>query len=195
MRRKIMKKNHNRLDPDGRGARTRQILNIPEEVTTSDYLVNNGFSSRTPQGWIKSGRLSLAVIEQEVIYETRHLVIEIGRLIDNYEIALTTGKLTEADTIQKEKAQLIWEKVDLIHRAVPALHAQREHQKLQTARASKPRKLTEAQHARIARQYLEGKENGEGYGLTKALASHYNVSTTTIRNIINKITLENKRIK
>lgn len=188
-----MKKTHNRFDPEGIDAWTRKYLEIPDNMTTSDYLVANGFSIQTTAGKIKVAQLTVASLEPMVTYETQHLFIEMKSIIDSYEQAFKSHTLSDIDEVKMEKAHLLCQSIELIRRTLPVVNAQKEYKKIQSERASKPRKLTEMQHARIARQYSEGKRNGEGYGLVKALAASYEVSTTTIHTIIKKS--ENNRRK
>lgn len=67
-----------------------------------------------------------------------------------------------------------------------ALAQANNHSKTQSERASKPRKLTEEQHARIASVYWEAKTGGTGYGIGKRLAADFGVSPTTIQTIARK---------
>ena len=190
-----MKKTHNRFDPEGIDAWTRKYLGIPDDMTTSEYLVANGFSSRTVEGKIKQAQLSVASLEPKITFETQHLFIEMKSIIDSYEHAFKTHALTDIDEVKMEKAHLLYNAIELVRHALPAINVQKGYQKIQSERASKPRKLTESQHARIASQYSEGKKNGEGYGLAKSLAAHYNVSTTTIHAIVKKSENNRKKIK
>lgn len=58
--------------------------------------------------------------------------------------------------------------------------------KRQSEIASKPRKTTEKQQENIAKEYWKRKNDGDGYGLTKDLASRNDLSTQAIRNITKK---------
>lgn len=190
-----MKKYDQRKDPTGIEGWTRQYLGIPADVSTSDYLVNNEYAGRTPAAMIKKARLSLAWLEPRIDTDTQHLFIELKSIIDAYENAFKATALSEADEVRMEKALLLWKNIELIQHTVPALQEQKGYKKTQSERASKPRKLSEAQHARIASQYAEGKKNGEGYGLAKSLAARYNVSATTIHTIVKKSENNRKKIK
>ena len=129
---------------------------------------------------------SLAWIETQQTTLTRPIIDEIRKIADAYKYAFETRELTEMDSLYCEKAELLWQKAMTIHEVVPKIEAQKKYKNEQSKRASKPRKLTEDENKRIARQYGEHKSSGTGYGAAKALAATYNVSETTIHNIVRK---------
>jgi hypothetical protein len=67
-----------------------------------------------------------------------------------------------------------------------SMAAQARYSEAQSNRASKPRKLSEAVRHQIVKRYKELVANGGAYGARKLLAGKYNVSETTIGNILNR---------
>lgn len=96
--------------------------------------------------------------------------------------------LTEADKLQLEKAQVLFEQAKALYRLQPSVEAQQRFKKAQSERASKPRAplLDELTRKRIAKRYWDSKQNGTAYGLVKELARQYEVTTTTIQAIVKK---------
>jgi transposase len=97
------------------------------------------------------------------------------------EIARFTAKRDQIVVLLKETC--------LLHHMEPALaaqEAQTAYKHAQSTRASQPRKLDEHQRKRIANRYWEAKQNGTAYGIVKALAREYEVSSNTIQTAVNK---------
>lgn len=61
----------------------------------------------------------------------------------------------------------------------------------QSARASKPRKLSEEQTLRIAKVYWEAKREGGRRGIVKELAREFGVSVTRVQAIAKKLAPDN----
>lgn len=131
-------------------------------------------------------QMSLAWIDTQQIIHALPIIDEFRKIADAYKHAFETRELTEIDSLQCEKAELLLQKAMMIQQTAPIIAAQRKYKNEQSKRASKPRKLTVDENKRIAKQYLESKRDGEGYGAVKALAAKYDVSETTIHNIVKK---------
>lgn len=178
---------------------TRYYYHIDDDERTDAYLVRNGFTKETSFGYIKRMNMALAWIEPQLTANTRPIFDEMKLLMSEYHARFhTTSPLgefvaPEPETVQLESAKALNEKIEMlfnqaktIHRLQPTLDAQEKYKQAQSERASKPRKLTERENERVAKHYWESKENGEGYGVVKALAAKYDVSETTIHNIVKK---------
>jgi hypothetical protein len=184
-------------DPAEMDKWTRYYYHIDNESTDA-YLVRNGFSADTPKGFVKRMNMALAWMESQITVHTRTIVDEIRAITDEYERVTSpiqpfqAGQLslpappTEAATLQREKAEFLFEQAKAMHRLQPALDAQEKYKQAQSDRASKPRKLTENECQRIAKHYWDSKREGTSYGIVKMLAASYDVSETTIHTITKK---------
>jgi len=70
--------------------------------------------------------------------------------------------------------------------AADAIAQVKSHSKAQSQRASMPRKLTEREYEQIRKYYWDSKRDGTSYGVVKQLAARFDVSPTTIQNIVKK---------
>lgn len=175
-------------------SRTRAILGIPKGIKVADYMVDHGYTRHTPHGRVKIHSLALRLIESQVKPHTQRFFDELKAIFDEYEISVANDSVTEVLEIKLQKAQVMYEYMRLVHVAVPAFKELSKFRRAQQTRATKPRKLDEEKEARIFRQYTEGSTNGQLYGLVKRLAGQYDVSSTTIQNVVKKHKNKNAQI-
>ena len=177
---------------------TRTHYKITDE-RTEDFLSRNGFYADTPRGLAKRLDMALAWVQPMTTEQTAPLVKEIKEILSAFErrVSVVVGPeqkielpapLTEADRLQLEKGQVLFEQVMALHRLQPAADAQQKYKQTQRERAKKPRAplLDEDTCKRIAKLYWDSKRDGTSYGLVKHLAGRYEVTSTTIQNIVKK---------
>lgn len=201
----------NRDDPSEIDKWTRDYYRIQEESTDA-FLIRNGFLDDTQAGIVKRLYMGLAWIEPQVTAHTRPLIDEIKSILARYEQSRLVetaehwqpGKtlhmplhesparmvlpppLTEVDTLQLKKGETLFEQARTLHRLQPTLDAQQQYKKAQSKKASIRRKLSEAECVNIAKHYWDCKRDGTAYGVVKMLAGRYEVSTTTINDVVQK---------
>jgi hypothetical protein len=177
----------------------RSYYNIKDESTDA-FLVRNGISADTPQGLVKRMRMALAWLQPQLTDRTRTMYDEIKTIIDDLDRKTSPirpyepGKPldlaqepNEADKAACEKAMFLFEQAKSLHRVESTLAAQEAFRRAQSARASKPRKLDDGMHERIAKAYWALLENGRAVrGGVKALAGRYDLSTEMVRKIAKK---------
>jgi hypothetical protein len=92
--------------------------------------------------------------------------------------------LNEADKLQLEKAQLLFEQAKALYKVQPSVEAQQRLKKAQRERASKLRAFeSEDQAKRAASAYHAIKAGRASYGGVKALAGRFKVTEATIRAV------------
>jgi hypothetical protein len=110
--------------------------------------------------------MALAWVQPMVTEQTALLVNEIKEILSGFErrvsLVVRPGQtielpppLTEADRLQLEKGQALFEQVMALHRLQPAADAQQKYKQTQRERAKKPRAplLDEDTCHRIAKLY------------------------------------------
>lgn len=193
-----MSRQHDPEDPVEMDRWIRAHFNIKDESTDA-YLVRNGISADTPQGFVKRMRMALAWLQPQLTARTHPIYDEIKTIVDDFDRKTSPirtyvpGKPldraqapTEADTAKCDKAMFLFEQAKSLHRVESTLASQEAFKQAQSARASKPRKLSDEQCKRIAKTYWDSKRNGTSYGLVKELARQYDVTQTTIQNTVKK---------
>lgn len=195
-----MKQPYDPEDPAEMDKWLRAYFNIKDESTDA-FLVRNGISADNPQGFVKRMRMALAWLKPQLTARTSPMYDEIKAIIDEFDRKTSPirpydpGKPldraqepNEADKAACEKAMFLFEQAKSLHRVESSLAAQEAFKQAQSARASKPRKvdLDEETRKRIASRYWTSKKGGTAYGLVKELARQYDVTTTTIQNIVKK---------
>ncbi|MDQ1817458.1 hypothetical protein RBA41_29550 [Massilia sp. CCM 9210] len=184
----------------------RVYFNISDE-TVDAYLFRNGITEDTALGILERLKMALAWIELEATSHSQSVIDTMKSLVAAHEIAspplgfITTvpisgrREITQFQTEEEQYAaakavearfQQLFEQAINLHRLQPSLDASEKYRKEQSARASTPRKLTEAECRRIARQYCDSKADGTSWGVVKRLANQYKVSATTIHNVVKK---------
>lgn len=185
--------------PSAMDAWTRTYFKITKGEATDAYLIRTGVTADTPSGFVKRMNMALAWLWPQLTTRTRPLYDEIRGIVDDYHRKTTnirpyvegqpfdlSAEPTELDAVKCEKAMFLFEQAKELHRVEATLAAQEAFKQSQSARASKPRKLTEEECKRIARVYWESKTDGTGYGVAKMLAAEYGVSATTIHTTAKK---------
>lgn len=188
-----MRKQYDPEDPAEMDKWTREYYKINKDEATDAYLVRTGVTANTPTGWVKRMNMALAWLWPQLTPRTQPLYDEICTIVEDFlpktwlpripvegKNYIPIDEPSELDLAKCEKAMLLFEQTKQLHRAEATLASQEAFKKAQSARASKPRKLSEAACKRIAKRYWECKANGTGYGIAKALAAEYDVSPTTI---------------
>lgn len=182
-------------DPDHPGEMDKWIREYfkIEVGTTESYLIRNGISEDTPDGFIKRMNMALAWLWPQLTPRTRPLYEEIQTIVQEFQQKTSrfrpfvdgqpltiAQEPTEVDAAKCEKAMLLFEQAKQLHKVEATLAAQEAFKKAQSVRASKPRKLDESECRRIAKVYWDSKALGSSYGIAKMLAGEYGVSRTTI---------------
>ena len=191
-----MKNSYDPEDPTEIEKWTRYYYNIEGE-TVDAYLIRKGFTADTPDGAVQRWEMALAWIKPQVTVHTQPIISEMLTIVatcrrdysmirDSSSPRRTEDERHAGAKALDERFQTLFNEAKALHRLQPVLNAQAKYRDEQSKRASRPRKLTEDQHKRIARQYWESKRDGEAYGAVKALAKQYNVSTNTINSIAKK---------
>lgn len=188
-----MSKQYDPEDPAEMDRWTREYYKIKKEEATDAYLVRTGVTADTPTGWVKRMNMALAWLWPQLTPRTQPLYDEIRTIVEEYhqktslirpwvegQKFVAREEPNELDAAKCEKAMFLFDQAKQLHRVEVTLAAQEAFKQAQSARASKPRKLSEAACERIAKRYWESKANGTGYGIAKALAAEYDVSATTI---------------
>jgi len=188
-----MSKQYDPEDPVEMEKWTREYYKIGKNESTDAYLVRTGVTADTPTGWVKRMNMALAWLWPQLTPRTQPLYDEIRTIVEEYhqktslirpwvegQKFVTKEEPNELDAAKCEKAMFLFDQAKQLHRVEVTLAAQEAFKQAQSARASKPRKLSEAACERIAKRYWESKANGTGYGIAKALAAEYDVSATTI---------------
>lgn len=189
-------------DPQAFDMWIRDFYKIKGE-TTNAFLFRNQVTADTLQGFVKRTKLALAWLWPHLTPQIRLLYDEITTIVDEIESEISSmlpsfdGTRADRQKIYREhpsdeerakfdKVRLLFEQAKLLCRLESAQAEQNVFRQAQSARASKPRKLSEASCARIAKRYWESKRNGESYGIVKQLAAEYNVTPTTIHATVKK---------
>jgi len=181
-----------------------------ENEDTDAFLVRKGFLADTPEALAKRLQMAYAWIDPQATPQTRPIIDQIKAILDDFERKTAVDipptwqpsqplvmpqrdvpinlppSLTEVDTLQLEKGQMLFEQAKALHRVHPVAQAQEKYRQAQSERATKPRKLDEAQCKRIAQLYWASHEAGSVYGVAKKLAGMYDVTPATIRATANK---------
>lgn len=125
----------------------------------------------------------------QVTSRTRPLFDEMMALLDALDESY--ADMTDDELFYKREQILhLFEQGNSLIRYEPTLAAQEAFNQAQSARASKPRKLSEAQTQRIAKVYWDTKQEGGRRGLVKELASEFGVSATRVQAIARKFNPE-----
>jgi hypothetical protein len=110
------------------------------------------------------------------------LILKNGRKLDERITAEEADLILDLQRKTANTFQRIWNVTvtgELTNMAI-------KHSNAQSERASKPRKFDSVQqYERIAKRYWDAKQQGTGYGFTKALADEFGVTAQAIRNIVN----------
>jgi hypothetical protein len=110
------------------------------------------------------------------------LILKNGRKLDERITAEEANQILDLQRKTANTFQRIWNVTvtgELTNMAI-------KHSNAQSERASKPRKFDNVQqYERIAKRYWDAKQQGTGYGFTKALADEFGVTPQAIRNIVN----------
>lgn len=189
-----MSKQYDPEDPAEMDKWTRAYFKIKNDEATDAYLVRTGVTADTPDGFAKRMNMALAWLWPHLTLRTQPLYDQIREIVEGYHQKFSLiarfyepgqkyvprTEPTELDGAKCEKAMLLFEQAKELRRMDVSVAAQEAFRQAQSARASKPRKLSEAACERIAKRYCESKTNGTGYGIAKALAAEYDVSATTI---------------
>jgi Mg2+ and Co2+ transporter CorA len=121
---------------------------------------------------------------------TRPLYDEMITLLDALDDTL--HEMSEDKLLyNKEQVMHLFEQANSLIRYEPTLAAQEAFNQAQSARASKPRKLSEEQTLRIAKVYWEAKREGGRRGVVKELAREFGVSVTRVQAIAKKLNPDN----
>lgn len=121
---------------------------------------------------------------------THPLYDEMIALLDALSDAL--ADMTDDElSYKKEQVLHLFEQANSLIRYEPTLAAQEAFNQAQSARASKPRKLSEEQTLRIAKVYWDAKREGGRRGVVKELAREFGVSVTRVQAIAKKLTPDN----
>jgi hypothetical protein len=116
---------------------------------------------------------------------TRALHDEMMMILESLENTL--AEMSEDELLySKEHVMHLFEQANSLIRYEPTLAAQEAFNQAQSARASKPRKLSEEQTLRIAKVYWEAKREGGRRGIVKELASDFGISVTSVQAIARK---------
>lgn len=198
-----MTRQHDPEDPAQMDMWVREYYKIPSGEATDAYLIRKGISADTPTGFVSRMKMALAWLWPQLTPRTRPLYDEIFTIVDEYELK-TSRVLTwvegqplprrqepsAVDTAKCEKALFLFEQAKELHRIDATLNAQAAFKQAQSARASKPRKLSEAQTQRIAKVYWDAKQEGGRRGVVKELAREFSVSVTRVQAIAKKFNPE-----
>ena len=189
-----MSKQYDPEDPVEMDKWTRAYFKIKDGEATNAYLVRTGVTKDSPDGFVKRMNMALAWIWPHLTPRTQPLYDQIREIVEEYNRKFSSvirflepgqkfvpiSEPTELDAAKCEKAMLLFEQAKELRRVDATLAAQEAFKQAQSARASKRRKLDEAACQRIAKRYWASKADGTSYGIAKALAAEYDVSTTTI---------------
>ena len=109
-------------------------------------------------------------------------ILKNGRGLDDVITAVEADHIVDLQRKTANTFQRIWNVTVTRELTTMAI----KHSEAQSERASKPRKFDSVQqYDRIAKRYWEAKQQGTGYGFTKALAAEFGVTEQAIRNIVN----------
>lgn len=202
-----MSREPNSGDPVDVDEQIRSAFKITTESTYA-YLVRRATAAGRPLEFVSRMRMATTWLRPRLTTRTRPLYDEIATLLDEIRtyahvssnrvwhppltvrVSKTAEKAVEAHryTAKRQRVMLLFEQADSMQRLEPLLVAQDAFKQAQSARASKPRKaeLDEETRKRIAKRYWTSKQEGTAYGLVKELARQYDVTTTTIQNIVKK---------
>jgi hypothetical protein len=193
-------------DPEAMDSWIRDFYKIKNEPTDA-FLIRNGVTADTLQGFVKRTNMALAWLWPHLTPRIRLLYDEIRSIVDEVEAEIDSmlqffdeksspkprparkfyrEAPTDEERAKFDKARLLFEQAKILCRLESAQAEQNVFRQAQSARASKPRKLSEASCARIAKRYWESKQNGESYGIVKQLAAEYDVTPTTIHATVKK---------
>jgi hypothetical protein len=205
-----MSKQYDPEDPVEIDKWTRARYNITDEGT-EDFLRRNGFFADSPRGLAKRLHMAYAWILPRATEQTKPLINEIKTILEDFErktsiihLPITASEqsfvlpgqlgrvtlpppLTDTDRLQLEKGQVLFEQAKSLLRLQPAVDAQEKYKKAQSERASKPRKLDDQKHQRIAKAYWALMDGGRAIrGGVKELAGRYEISPEMVRKIAKK---------
>lgn len=197
-----MSRQANREDAVEMDNMIRRVHRVTNESTYA-FLVRRAGTSDLPLDFVDHMRKVLLWLWPQLTERTRPMYTTILALVDQIDMERPRSRIWHPPmtvrvsntairaaaaryTAQREQVMALFEDANSSHLLEPILAAQEAFRQAQSVRASKPRKLPEEKQRTIAKRYLESKRNGSTYGIVKALAVEYDVSTTTIQTAVKK---------
>lgn len=157
--------------------------------TTYAFLIRRARTGESTD-FVSNMYYALYWMLHQVTERTRPMYDEMMVLLDALDDAL--ADMTEDELLyKKEQVMHLFEQTHSMIRYEPTLAAQEAFNQAQSARASKPRKLSEEQTLRIARVYWDAKREGGRRGIVKELAREFGVSVTRVQAIAKKLAPDN----